>query len=132
MTQQGLSVMSNASVAQSINRTNVGQALRIMRRENALNTTALRALNTAEVELSLAPWQFDGETLIIESRTNIGHKYTVTASGCDASCKARGAHWHQQAYALLTRAGKLAAQSIKPKVTDEQYSAVLAACDNLF
>ena len=104
--------MANANVAQSINRQNVGHALRLLRREYAYNASALRALNTAEIELSLAPWQFDGDTLIIESRTSIGHRYMVTASGCDASCKARGSHWHQQAYELLTRAGKMAAQPI--------------------
>jgi hypothetical protein len=53
-----------------------------MRRKNAYNATALHALNTAEVELSLASWQFDGETLIIEPRRNIAHRSTVTASGC--------------------------------------------------
>ncbi len=124
--------MSNAIVAQSISRTSIGHALRLMRREQAHNASALRALNTAEVELSLAPWQFDGETLVIESRTNIGHKYTVTASGCDASCKARGAHWHQQAYELLTRAGRLAAQPIKPRMSDEAYARAVAAADELF
>ncbi|MDP9314572.1 MAG: hypothetical protein M3R24_27455 [Chloroflexota bacterium] len=122
--------MSNAIIAQAVNRTSVGHALRIMRREYAHNASALRALNTAEVELSLAPFQFDGETLVIESRTNIGHKYTVTAAGCDASCKARGSHWHQQAYELLTRAGKVA-QPIK-RFSDAEYAAAVAACDDLF
>ncbi len=98
--------MANASVPASINRSAVGQALRLMRRELAQNPSARSALNTAEVELSLAPWQFDGETLVIESRTNIGHRYTVTAAGCDSTCKARGAHWHQQAYELLQRAAR--------------------------
>ena len=123
--------MSNAIIAQSVNRQNVGHALRIMRRENARNASAIRALNTAEIELSFAPWQFDGDTLIIESRTNIGHKYTITANGCDASCKARGNHWHRQAYDLLTRAGTLATQPIKPRMPDAQYAAVVAACDEL-
>ena len=45
--------MSNAMVAASINRTTVGQALRIMRREYAHNATALNALNKAQVELSM-------------------------------------------------------------------------------
>ncbi len=124
--------MANGIVAGSINRTTVGQALRIMRREYATNASALRALNTAEVELSLAPWAFDGETLVIESRTNIGHKYTVTAAGCDGSCQARGSHWHQQAYELLVRAGKLAAQPVRPRMSDAQYAAAVAACDDLF
>ncbi len=124
--------MSNAIVAQLISRTSIGHALRLMRREQAHNASALRALNTAEVELSLVPWQFDGETLVIESRTNIGHKYTVTASGCDASCKARSSHWHQSAYELLTRAGTLAAQPVKPRMSDEQYAAAVAAVDDLY
>jgi hypothetical protein len=47
--------MANEMLAQSINRTNVGQALCMTRHEHAHNATALRTLNTAEVELSLAP-----------------------------------------------------------------------------
>ncbi|MDP9314373.1 MAG: hypothetical protein M3R24_26415 [Chloroflexota bacterium] len=124
--------MSNAIVAQSINRTTVGHALRIMRREYAHNASALRALNTAEVELSLAPWVFDGETLVLESRTNIGHKYTITAAGCDGSCKARGAHWHQQAYELLVRAGRIATQPAKSRMTEEQYAKALELVDDLY
>ncbi len=124
--------MANGIVAASINRTTVGQALRIMRREYAQNASALRALNTAEVELSLAPWQFDGETLILESRTKIGHRYTITSAGCDASCKARGAHWHQQAFELLTRAARLAAQPAKPRMSDAEYAKACAAVDELF
>ncbi len=123
--------MANASIAQSINRQTVGQALRIMRRELAHNASALRALNTAEVELGLGIWSFDGETLVLESRTNIGHKYTITAQGCDGSCKARGAHWHQQAFELLTRAGRLATQPVTPRMTDAEYARAVAAVDEL-
>ncbi len=124
--------MSNAILAASVNRTTVGHALRIMRREYAHNATALNALNKASVELSMTIWSFDGDTLVIESRTSIGHKYTVTASGCDASCKARGSHWHVAAYELLTRAGTLAAQPAKPRMSDEQYAAAVAAVDELY
>lgn len=124
--------MSNAIIAQAVNRTTVGHALRIMRREYAHNATALNALNKASVELSMTIWSFDGETLVIESRTSIGHKYTVTASGCDASCKARGSHWHQSAYELLTHAGKLAAQPVKPRQTDAQYARTLDLVDDLY
>ncbi len=124
--------MSNAIVAQSINRTTVGHALRIMRREYAHNATALNALNKASVELSMTIWSFDGETLAIESRTNIGHKYTVTSAGCDGSCKARGSHWHQQAYELLVRAARVATQPAKPRMSDAEYAAAVAACDDLF
>ncbi len=123
--------MANGIVAASINRTTVGHALRIMRREYAHNASALRALNTAEVELGLGIWTFDGETLVLESRTNIGHKYTITAQGCDVSCKARGSHWHQQAYELLVRAARIATQPAKPRMTEDQYAAALAACDEL-
>ncbi len=124
--------MSNAIVAASINRTTVGHALRIMRREYAHNAPALNALNKASVELSMTIWSFDGEALVIESRTNIGHKYTVTAAGCDASCKARGSHWHQQAYELLVRAARIATQPAKPRMSDAEYAAAVAACDDLF
>ncbi len=124
--------MSNAIVAASINRTTVGHALRIMRREYAHNATALNALNKASVELSMTIWSFDGEALVIESRTNIGHKYTVTSAGCDGSCKARGSHWHQQAYELLVRAGRIATQPAKPRQTDEQYAKALELVDDLY
>ncbi len=124
--------MSNAILAQSINRTTVGHALRILRREYAHNATALNALNKASVELSMTIWSFDGETLVLESRTTIGHKYTVTAQGCDGSCKARGSHWHLQAFELLMRAARIAVQPAKPRMTDEQYAAAVAACDDLF
>ncbi len=124
--------MANGIVAASINRTTVGHALRIMRREYAHNASTLRALNTAEVELGLGIWTFDGETLVLESRTNIGHKYTITAQGCDRSCKARGAHWHQQAYELLVRAARIATQPAKPRMTDEQYAKALELVDDLY
>ncbi len=123
--------MANGIVAASINRTTVGHALRIMRREYAHNATALNALNKASVELSMTIWSFDGEALVIESRTNIGHKYTVTAQGCDGSCKARGSHWHQQAYELLVRAARIVTQPAKPRMSDAEYERVLALCDEL-
>ncbi len=124
--------MANGIVAASINRQTVGQALRIMRRELAHNPSALRALNTAEVELGLGIWTFDGETLVLESRTNIGHRYTITAQGCDGSCKARGAHWHQQAFELLIRAARIAAQPTKPRMSDAEYAKAQALVDALY
>ncbi len=124
--------MSNASLAQSITRQNVGNALRAMRHECRFNTSEVTALNKAGLELEASPWQYDGEMLVISSRTSANVRYTITYSGC--SCKA-GQHgracWHMAAFLLIQRAAQLALTPAKPKMTDAEYAAVLALCDEL-
>ncbi len=125
--------MSPSILAQSISRQNVGNALRLMRHECRFNASEVTALNKAGLELEASPWQYDGEMLVITSRTTANTRYTVTFSGC--SCKA-GQHgrrcWHMAAFTLIQRAAELALTPAKPRQTDEQYATAVAACDDLF
>ncbi len=124
--------MSNASLAQSITRQNVGNALRRMRRECRYNAAEMTALNKAGLELEASPWQYDGEMLVITSRTTANTRYTITFSGCD--CKA-GQHgrrcWHMAAFLLIQRAAQLALTPAKRRMSDEQYAKALELVDDL-
>src|SRR5690242_13262380 len=101
--------MANASVAQSINRQTVAQALQQARAEAADHLAWMHALNRAALNLEAGFWQFDGEILIVSSATTQGTRYTVDAHGC--TCKAGQAHkpcWHRAARRLLCKAAELA------------------------
>ena len=125
--------MANASLAQSITRQNVGNALRLMRHECRFNSAEVTALNKAGLELEASPWQYDGELLVISSRTSAATRYTITYSGCDCKAGTNGRRcWHMAAFLLIQRAAQLALTPAKPAMSDEQYAAVVAACDDLF
>ena len=124
--------MANGIIAQSITRQNVGNALRLMRHECRFNAAEVTALNKAGLELEASPWQYDGEMLVISSRTNATTRYTVTYSGCD--CKA-GQHgrrcWHMAAFLLIQRAAQLALTPVKPPITDAEYAKALELVDDI-
>ncbi len=125
--------MSNAILAQSITRQNVGNALRIMRHECRYDRSEVAAINRAALNLEACTWQYDGEALVIESATTQFQRYHITYSGCD--CKA-GQHgrpcWHMAAFLLIQRAAQLALTPAKPRMTDAEYAAAVAAVDELF
>ncbi len=124
--------MSNAMVSQSVNRQNVGQALRQMRQECQYNGSELNAINRAALNLEACTWQFDGELLTIESATTMFKKYTVAHNGCDCKAGQRGTPcWHMAAYTLLTRAAQLALTPAK-RFTDAEHARNQALVDDLF
>ncbi len=59
--------MANRMLAQSVNRENVGKALRQLRLECRHNQREMNAINRAALELEASAWTFDGETLVIQS-----------------------------------------------------------------
>ncbi|MDP9310857.1 MAG: SWIM zinc finger family protein [Chloroflexota bacterium] len=124
--------MSNAILAQSITRQNVGNALRLMRHECRYNSAEVTALNKAGLELEASPWQYDGELLVITSRTTANTRYTVAYSGCSCKAGQNGRPcWHMAAFLLIQRAAQLALTPAKPKMTNAEYERVLALCDEL-
>ncbi len=125
--------MSNAILAQSITRQNVGNALRRMRHECRYNAAEITALNKAGLELEASPWQYDGEMLVITSRTTANTRYTVAYSGCSCKAGQNGRPcWHFAAYKLIQRAAELALTPAKPRMSDAEYAAAVAACDDLY
>ena len=105
------------------------QAVRQLRLERQRETGAIDRLNKAYVELlGCSPatpgvmgrdcWQWDGEALVMPSRTTPGVRYHVQYNGC--SCKA-GVHgracWHADALTLVRRAAEYAlpAVAVTPK-----------------
>ncbi len=101
--------MSNASVAQAVNRVSVGAALQAARIEAHEHQAWITAINRAALNLEACKWQFDGDDLRIESATNSGTYYTVTAAGCLCKAGAAGkACWHRAARRLLIKAAELA------------------------
>ena len=124
--------MSNAILAQSITRQNVGQALRLMRHECRYESTELNALNRAALNLEACTWQYDGEALVIESASTMFQRYHVQHTSCDCKAGSKGrACWHLAALRLIQRAAEVALTPATPKMTDARYAAVLAACDEL-
>ncbi len=101
--------MSNASVAQAVNRISVGAALQAARIEAGEHQQWITAINRASLNLEACRWAFDGELLRIESATNSGTYYTVDAHAC--ACKAGQAGracWHRAAHRLLIKASEIA------------------------
>ncbi len=125
--------MANASLAQSITRQNVGNALRLMRHECRYNSTEINAINRAALNLEACTWQYDGEALSIESASTQFQRYHITYTGCDCKAGTRGrACWHMAAFLLIQRAAQLALTPAKPRMSDEQYAAAVAAVDDLY
>ncbi|MDP9316876.1 MAG: hypothetical protein M3R24_39480 [Chloroflexota bacterium] len=117
-----------------LSRQTTGQALRQARITYRNEPAMLSAINKAALELEASPWQFTGDELTIESRTTLGKRYTVsTFSPC--TCKAAGngrVCWHYAALTLLHTAATVAERAQKPRMTDAEYAAAVAACDDLF
>jgi hypothetical protein len=104
-----------------------------MRNECRYESSELNAINRAALNLEACTWQYDGELLVIESASTQFKRYHVAYNGCDCKAGSTGrACWHMAAYKLIQRAAEVALTPAKPRMRDEQYSAVLAACDDLF
>ena len=98
--------MANSIIAQSVNRSNTAQALAQARAECAGDTRWLNAVNRAALNLEACPWQFDGETLVIQSATS-DKRYTVTPEGCACKAFADGRPcWHRAAVRLIQHVDK--------------------------
>jgi len=82
--------MANATVAQAVNRQTVALALRDARAKCAASHRWLNAVNRAALNLEAVRWQFDGDTLRVESATNSGDFYTVTVEVCPCSAGKAG------------------------------------------
>ncbi|MDP9311151.1 MAG: hypothetical protein M3R24_09725 [Chloroflexota bacterium] len=125
--------MSNAILAQSISQQTIGLALRQMRQSAQYNSRELNAVNRAALNIAACVWQYDGEHLVIESATTMHQRYHVAHTGCDCKAGTAGREcWHMAAFVLLNRAAELALTPAKPRMTEDQYAAAVAACDDLF
>ncbi len=100
--------MANASIAQAVNRQTVALALRDARAKCGASNRWLNALNRAALNLEAVRWQFDGDTLRVESATNSGDFYTVTVEVCPCSAgKAGKPCWHRAGVRLLCKAAEM-------------------------
>ncbi len=100
--------MANASIAQAVNRQTVALALRDARAKCAASHRWLNAVNRAALNLEDVRWQFDGDTLRVESATNSGDFYTVTVEVCPCSAgKAGKPCWHRAGCRLLCKAAEM-------------------------
>lgn len=101
--------MANASIAQAVNRQTVAQALQQARHQAAEHQAWLNAINRASLFLAAERWQFDGETLLIESATTTGANYVATPHQCECKAYAAGRPcWHRAAARLLVKASEVA------------------------
>ena len=92
--------MANATVA---------LALCDARAKCAASHRWLNAVNRAALNLESCRWQFEGDTLRIESATDSGIFYTMTVEVCP--CKAGGSGkpcWHRASVRLLCKAAEMA------------------------
>ena len=118
--------MSNATVAQAINRQTVAQALRQARLEAAEHHAWITAINKAALNLEAAPWAFDGEVLRISSATTPGVRYTVTAAGCECRAGQQGKPCrHRAAHRLLCKAAELVTPAPRHTLTDAEMAAIV-------
>ena len=100
--------MANATVAQAVNRQTVALALRDARAKCGASNRWLNAVNRAALNLEAVRWQFDGDTLRVESATNSGDFYTVTVEVCPCSAgKAGKPCWHRAGCRLLCKAAEM-------------------------
>ena len=100
--------MANATVAQAVNRQTVAAALRDARAKCGASNRWLNAVNRAALNLEAVRWQFDGDTLRVESATNSGDFYTVTVEVCPCSAgKAGKPCWHRAGCRLLCKAAEM-------------------------
>ena len=119
--------MSNASIAQAITKESIGAAIAQARRHCADSRRWLNAVNRAAVELLVSHFQFDGETLRIDSSSTPGLRYTVEATGCDCSAgKADKPCKHRAARRLLIKAAEIAQKAAQPRKRWEQVQAEAA------
>ncbi len=126
--------MNTTSVAQSVNRQYVGQALRQMRYDCQHNPREIAAINRASLNLEACTWYLQGERLVIESATQLQKRYHVDEAGCD--CKAAQAGrpcWHLAAWHLIQRASRIAAatQPRTPKYSAEDLAHIHAEAAEL-
>ncbi len=107
--------------------------MRLMRHECRYTRADITALYKAGLEVEASPWQYDGELLVITSRTTANTRYHVQHTGCDCKAGSNGRScWHFAAYRLIQRAAELALTPAQPKMSDAEYAAAVAACDDLF
>jgi hypothetical protein len=100
--------MANATVAQAVNRQTVALALRDARAKCAASHRWLNAVNRAALNLEAVRWQFDGDTLRVESATNSDDFYTVTVETCPCQAgKAGKPCWHRAGCRLLCKAAEM-------------------------
>ena len=100
--------MVNPSIAQLVNRTSTALALAQARSECMSDRRWLNAVNRAALNLEACPWQFDGETLVIQSATS-DNRYTVTKDGCECKAFLDGwPCWHRAGRRLLIKAAEIA------------------------
>jgi hypothetical protein len=100
--------MANATIAQAVNRQTVALALRDARAKCAASHRWLNAVNRAALNLEAVRWQFDGDTLRVESATNSGDFYTVTVETCPCNAgKAGKPCWHRAGARLLCKAAEM-------------------------
>jgi hypothetical protein len=119
--------MANATIAQSISRHHVGQALRQMRLECQYNPRELTAINKAALNLEACLWQYDGEYLVIESASQLGKRYHVDHAVCDCQAAAHGKPcWHLAAWHLVRRGAEVA---LTPPAPQKAYAEVVAAAN---
>jgi len=110
--------MANANVTTHITKESIGKAIAQARVECADSRRWLNAVNRAAVELLVSYWQFDGETLRIESATTPGTRYTVDERGCNCSAgKADKPCKHRAAWRLLLKAAEIHEQASCPRRT---------------
>ncbi len=132
--------MANATVAQAVNRQTVALALRDARARCGASNRWLNALNRAALNLEAVRWQFDGDTLRVESATNSGDFYTVTVEVCPCNAgKAGKPCWHRAGCRLLTKAAEMVntdapARRFAPGGPDSRptMAELQAAADELF
>jgi hypothetical protein len=118
-----------------VTRQHVGQALRSLRLNYRHDSRRLNAVNRAALNLEACAWyrQPDG-LLVIESATATGTvRYHVDGPHCDCQAGQHGTPcWHAQANELLHDAEAIASTPTRPRMSDAQYAAVVAAADELF
>jgi hypothetical protein len=121
--------MANA-IVQHITKESIGKAIAQARIECATSRRWLNAVNRAAVELLVSHWQFDGETLRIESATTPGTRYTVDEKGCNCSAaKADKPCKHRAAWRLLIKAAEIHAHAAALKSTPASWMRLLS-CAN--
>ncbi len=121
--------MSNAMVAQTVNRKTVAAALYEARIQAAQHQAWLNALNKAALYLAAEQWAFDGEMLVITSATTAGARYQVTTQHCECKAGTTGRPcWHRAAVRLLVKASEVAATAEGGR----SYAELHAAADELF
>ena len=74
-------------------------------RQELTEPAAIRAVNRAYEELLHGMWIYDGERLIVPSRTTKGERYTATADECECAAFGHGrVCWHRAAFIVVATA----------------------------